>query len=833
LSRPPDIPPLPVTAALPALREALARQPNAVLHAPPGAGKSTGVAPALLDAPWLGGRGIIMLEPRRLAARAVADHIATLLGERVGETVGYRMRMDTRVGPRTRIEIVTEGILTRRMQGDAGLENIGCVIFDEFHERSLQADLGLALVLDAQRHLRPDLRVLVMSATLDTAAVARLLGGAAVIGAEGLSHPVETRYLERPSEVSIDRQASAAILRALREEPGDVLVFLPGAGEIRRVAGALAEQALPADTRVLPLYGDLSHDEQDRAIRPAAAGERKVVLATNIAETSLTIEGVRVVIDGGLERRARFDPSSGMSRLGTVRISQASADQRRGRAGRLGPGVCYRLWTGARQRALAAQTPAEILEADLAPLALELAVWGADADALAWLDPPPAATLGQARDLLGELGALDRDGRITPHGREMAAIGAHPRLAHLLLRSRDAGVSTTGCALAALLTERDVLRGRERDADIRSRLELLQEKLPPGKGSAPLVQRAAKYFQRQLRVREGAGQIETAEAGWLLACAYPDRIGRWREPRSGRYQLTNGRGAFFAEPQALASSEFIVVAELDAGEREARIYLAAPLDRGEIERHFGTDIGEADRVWWDSREQAVLARRQRRLGELVLDDAPVRKPDSDAVATAMLAGIRELGLDALPWTRDLRTWQARVLLLRAANASPPEPWPDVSDAALLDSLEHWLSPWLAGASRRQHLAKLPLGDALRGLLTREQQRRLDELAPTHIGVPSGSRIAVDYLDGATPSLSVRLQEVFGLQDSPRLAGGHIPVLMKLLSPARRPVQVTQDLRSFWQKGYHEVRRELKGRYPKHYWPEDPHQAQPTRRVRPR
>ncbi len=806
-----------------------------MLHAPPGAGKSTGVPPALLEEDWLGGRRILMLEPRRLAARAVAARIAWMLGERVGETAGYRMRMDTRVGPRTRIEIVTEGVLTRQLQQDPALEGAGCVIFDEFHERSLQADLGLALTLDTQRHLRGDLRVLVMSATLDSAAVARLLGTDAVVSAPGLSHPVETRHLQRRSEDFIDRQATAAVLRALAEQSGDLLVFLPGAGEIRRVERALAGCALPAGTRVFPLYGDLPQDAQERAIQPAARGERKIVLATNIAETSLTIEGVRVVIDSGLERRSRFDSGSGMSRLETVRISRASADQRRGRAGRLGPGVCYRLWTEAAERALAPHTPAEITEADLAPLALELAAWGAPADSLAWLDPPPAAALARARELLRTLGAIADDGRITEHGRAMERLGAHPRLAHLLLRSREAGAAATGCALAALLGERDLLRGPGRDADIRSRLELLAagDAADGDSASARLVRRAAQLFRRQLGLPGGAGRIEPDEAGWLLACAYPERIGRARAPNSGRYQLTSGRGAAFGEPQALASAEFLVAAELDAGEREARIFLAAPLTLAGIEEHFAADIRAEDSVWWDSREQAVLARRQRRLGALVLAEESLRSPDVGAVLAAMLAGVRELGIDALPWTKELRTWQARVLLLRRADPDPAAPWPDVSDAALLASLETWLAPWLDGISRREHLARVRLAEALRAHLSYRQQRRLDELAPTHLSVPSGSRVTLDYLDGDTPSLAVRLQELFGLQDTPRIAAGRVAVMMKLLSPARRPVQVTQDLKSFWDKGYHEVKKELKGRYPKHYWPDDPYQAQPTRRVRPR
>jgi len=819
---------LPVLAAMPALRAALAAPGVAVLQAPPGAGKSTAVPLELLDEPWLAGQRLLMLEPRRLAARAVATRMATMLGEQVGDTVGYRTRLDSRVGRRTRIEVVTEGILNRRLHGDPGLENIGCILFDEFHERSLQADLGLTLTLDCREHLRPDLRLLVMSATLDATAVAGLLGDAPVVTASGLSHPVETRWLERPAGDRIEPAVVAAIVSALRDEPGDILVFLPGAAEIRRVATALALRELPRGTAVLPLYGDLDQDAQDRAISPARPGERKVVLSTNIAETSLTIEGVRIVIDSGLERRACFDPGSGMSRLETRSIPVASADQRRGRAGRLGPGLCLRLWTEAQQRTFAAHGEPEIAVADLAPLALELAGWGADAVSLAWLDPPPAATLAQARDLLGSLGAIDRSGRITAHGREMAALGAHPRLAHLLIRGREAGLARTGCAIAALLTERDILRGSGRDADLRSRLDLLAH--DGSRDGTGRVKRAAALYARALGTGSGTGAIDSDAAGWLLACAYPDRVGRAREQKSGRYLLASGRGARFAEPQALAASEFIVVADLDAGEREARIFLAAPIAPDDIEQHFASDIEAVEQVGWDEREQAVTARRQRRLGALLLEDKPLPRPPPSSLAAAMLAGLRSMGIAALPWTPELRQWQARVRLL--ARHDEREEWPDASDAALMASLEDWLLPFLDGITRRDHLARLPLADALRALLGYSLQRRLDELAPTHVVVPSGSKIAIDYLDGDTPSLAVRLQEVFGLADTPRLAGGRVAVTMKLLSPARRPVQVTQDLRSFWERGYHEVRKELKGRYPKHYWPEDPHQAQPTRRVRP-
>ncbi len=832
--------PLPIAAALPGLRAALASGRRAVLEAPPGAGKSTGVPLALLDADWLAGRRILMLEPRRLAARAVAARMASQLGESPGGTVGYRMRLDTRVGPRTRVEVVTEGVLTRQLQRDPALDGVGLVIFDEFHERSLQADTGLAFVLDAQRHLAPDLRILVMSATLDGAALARLLDGAPVISAPGLSYPVETRHLERATTEYLDRQAAAAVRRALHDDVGDILVFLPGAGEIRRVERALADPGQGVNVR--PLYGDLSREAQDLAIQPAPDGQRKVVLATNIAETSLTIEGIRVVIDGGLERRARFDPRSGMSRLETGRISQASADQRRGRAGRLAPGICYRLWTEAEHRALLPFTPPEIASADLAGLALELACWGArDANALTWLTPPPPGALAQARELLQALGALDAAGTVTPHGRELLGVAAHPRLAHLLLGAKAAGVGGTGCALAAVLGERDLLRGRPgaRDSDVRTRLDVLArdpevaEREDVDRMSLRQVRRSADTYARQLGLAGSALSIDTGDTGWLLALAWPDRIARAREPGSGRYLLSNGRGAYFAEPQSLARSEYLVIPELEGSDKEARIHLAAPLTAGELEEHLADRVITSAAVRWDSRERAVTARRQRRLGALVLADEPLRDADATRVTAAMLAGIRELGLAALPWTPELRQWQARVLLCRHAEPDARESWPDVSDTALLDALEAWLAPWLQGVTRAAHLARIDLAGALHGLLDWPRQRRLDELAPTHLTVPSGSRIAIDYLDGPVPSLSVRLQEVFGLTATPCVAGGRVPVLLKLLSPARRPVQVTADLESFWNTAYHEVRKELKGRYPRHYWPEDPRQAEPTKRVKPR
>jgi ATP-dependent helicase HrpB len=579
-------------------------------------------------------------------------------------------------------------------------------------------------------------------------------------------------------------------------------------------------------------------------LRPDPAGRRKVIVATNIAETSLTIDGVRIVVDAGLERRSRFDPATGMNRLETVRISRSSADQRRGRAGRTAPGVCYRLWSESAHAGLLPQTPPEILESDLAPLALELACWGADdAATLAWLDPPPAAALAQARELLAELEALDARGRVTPLGREMAALGVHPRLAHMVLRAQALGLGELGCAIAALLSERDPLRGAAgpADPDLRSRLDALHGRpLPPGesadRGTLQRIERVARQLERQLARRrptpvapDAAPPAESDAAGLLLAFAYPDRIGRARG-EGGRYLLSGGRGAALPGPSALARAEYLVVAALDAGEREARIQLAAPVALPLLLRHFGALVEETTRVEWDPRAEAVAARRLRRLGQLVIEDEPLRDAGERATG-AMLAGVRTLGLRCLPWTRELEQWRARVAFARAHDPRGPAAWPDLADAALLDGLESWLAPWLAGVTRREQLARVDLRAALHALLGRDAQRRLDALAPTHLAVPSGSRIAIDYA-GGVPTLAVRLQEVFGLAESPRVAEGRVPVTMELLSPARRPVQVTRDLQSFWSRGYHEVRRELKGRYPKHYWPEDPREAVATRRVRP-
>jgi ATP-dependent helicase HrpB len=846
------LPPLPIVDVLPELRSALRAHASAVLEAPPGAGKSTVVPLALLDEPWLAGKRIVMLQPRRIATRAVATRMAQIAGGEPGGLVGYRTRMETKVGAATRIEVVTEGILARMLQADAALEGVGCVVFDEFHERNLQSDLGLALTLDVQRHLRDDLRLLVMSATLDGESLARLLRDAPIVRSTGRMFDVATHYSAgAPSQAGrhpepIERRAAALALRALDAHPGDALVFLPGAAEIRRAVEAIQAGACGKRLQVLPLFGDLGSAEQDAALRPAPAGSRKVVVATNIAETSLTIEGVRIVVDAGLERRQRFDPNTGMDRLETVRICRASADQRRGRAGRTAPGVCYRLWTEAQQLALVPQAAAEILEADLAPLALELACWGATEPAsLAWLDPPPTATFAQARSLLERLEAVDSGGAVTANGRRMARLGVHPRLAHMILRAEPLGLGAVACEIAALLAERDPLRplGGTRDPDLRHRVDVLHgAAAPPGlavDGAAlQRVRRSAQLIDRQAR-RDASGAVRSSPSleldmavGLLLAFAYPDRIGQSRGAVGGRYLFSGGRGAALPGPSALARSEFIVAADLDAGEREARIYLAAPLERRLLEQHLGHLMTTEDEVTWDVRTSAVVAHRVRRLDALVLADEPLRNVPAEKTRAALVAGIRALGLGSLPWSRELEQWRERVALVRAhLGAAQASGWPDVSDAALLASLEEWLAPWLDGITRRDHLARVDLRGALHGLLDWNRQRQLDELAPTHLTVPSGSRIAIDY-SGGTPKLSVRLQEVFGLMESPRVAGGSVPVTMELLSPARRPVQVTQDLASFWARTYPDVKKELKGRYPKHSWPDDPYAATPTRKVRP-
>jgi ATP-dependent helicase HrpB len=819
-----------------------------VLQAPTGAGKSTIVPLALLDEAFLAGRKILMLEPRRLATRAVAARMAALRGESIGQTIGYRMRLDTRVSRATRIEVVTEGVLTRLLQEDPALEGVGCVIFDEFHERSVQADLGLALCLDARRQLGGTFRLLVMSATLEGERVAQLLGDAAMVQVPGRAFPVSVQYLGRglpllPGGIDAGRDAqrlaqaiARAAQRALDETPGDVLAFLPGVGEIRRTEAALAA-ALPAGVRVLSLFGQMHAAAQDAVLAPSPAGTRKLVLATNIAETSLTIPGVTAVIDCGLARRSRFDPVTGMSRLDLERISRAASDQRSGRAGRVAPGVCYRLWGEGAQLSLAAVTTPEILEADLAPVALELARWGAsDATSLDWLDAPPAAMLQQAQGLLARLGALDERSRLTALGRDMSRLPVHPRLAAMLLAARALGAVPLAAQLAAVLSERDLLRtgAASSDPDLRSRLELLRGARGADgadRGALERIQRSASALAAALpRLPAAAAHAtHTSEpVGALLAIAFPDRIGQRREGAQGRYLLANGRGAAFAHAASLARAPYIVAAALDDRDREARIDLAAPLPREALEQLYAGHITTEESFGWDTREGAVLWRRTRRFEALVLEAQTRPAPEGPETVSAMLAGVCELGVAALPWDLDARTLQARMQFVRALARSDLPDWPASDDLALGATLDQWLPPWLTGITRREHLQRLPLSEALRARLDPGQRRALETLAPRELKVPSGSQIRIDYLDDNAPCVAVRLQEVFGLEATPRIGGGTVPLTFKLLSPAQRPVQITRDLAGFWRSSYAEVRRDMRGRYPKHAWPENPLAAAPTR-----
>jgi ATP-dependent helicase HrpB len=831
---------LPIDSVLPRVVEVLRHGTAAVITAPPGSGKTTRVPLALLGEPWLGGRRIIMLEPRRLAARAAAAYMARLLGESVGETVGYRIRMDSRVSSRTRIEVVTEGVLTRMLQSDPALDGVGLVIFDEFHERSLHADLGLALTLQSRALLRPDLRMLVMSATLDSHAVAALLADAPVVAGEGRIHPVTTLFASSRVDGAIEGAVAAAVVRATREHDGDVLVFLPGTAEIRRTAERL-QAALPPHTDVLPLYGDLPQDAQDRAIAPSAPGRRKIVLATSIAETSLTIEGVRVVVDSGLMRVPRFSPRTGMTRLVTSPVSKAAADQRRGRAGRVGPGTCYRLWTEADHAALLAHRPPEILEADLAPLALELAAWGIDDPAeLEWLDAPPAAAYAQARELLTELDALADDGRITRHGRRMADLALHPRLAHMLLRGHELGLGERAAQIAALLAERDVLRAHDgqTDPDLRVRLGLLDGGAPPhghtiDRGALHRVRTDARHWRQRLRQHTTAAADSVPDddtaAGLLLAFAYPDRIGQQRGAR-GRFLLRNGRGAAVDAAHNLAGEAFIVAAEVGGQGRDSRVFMGAPLELARIEEHFAPQLDSERSVNWEPGRGAVSATETTRLGALLLRQRPASDVSGEEVSDAVLAAVRVHGLGLLQWSRDAHELRERLAFLHAFD---PDAWPAVDDATLLDTLEEWLRPFLGGVRNADGLRNAALTEALLARVDWERRRMLESLAPTHVTVPSGSRVRIDYSDPEAPVLAVRLQEMFGLEDTPRVADGRVPLTLHLLSPAQRPVQVTRDLASFWKNAYFDVRRDLRGRYPKHYWPEDPLQAEPTRRAKPR
>lgn len=835
---------LPIDAALPSLLHALAEHDSVVLQAPPGAGKTTRVPLALLNEAWLSGQSILMLQPRRVAARAAAERMASELGEKVGETVGYRIRLESRVGPRTRIEVVTEGILSRRLQDDPSLEGVGLVIFDEFHLRSLDSDLALALCLNGREMFRDEqpLKFLVMSATLEGARLSSHLDDAPIVTSEGRLFPVDTMW-GQPYRLGdyIEPRVVRACLDAVQDQQGSILAFLPGQAEIRRVYQQLSDQLSERDDLLLcALHGELDLNAQRAAIEPAPPGKRKIVLATNIAETSLTIEGVRVVIDSGLERVPRFDPVSGMTRLATQRISQASAVQRAGRAGRLEPGVCYRLFSQTQHEQAAAYGAQEIHQADLASLALQLARWGVTPEQLRWLDVPPAAAYAQARELLDRLGALVADGRLSAHGRAMAEVPAHPRIAHLLLRGHALGLGPLACDVAALLGDRDVLPGG--GADLHSRLAMLEgsQRMPRhAQGAAQRIKQLARQYRSYQRgsVTEAVADPEHPRwLGCLLALAYPDRVAQQRRAGGGEYRLANGRAAMFTEPDALMKYPWLVIAELGSrqGQREERIYLATDLDPALFGDVLAEQVVVDDELDWNERAGALVAERQRRVGALVLSREPLKDLDMVARSRALLGLVRKKGLELLPWTPDLRQWQARVALLRDLDMAQQgqSKWPDLADAALLATLEQWLLPYLSNVSRLSHFGLLDLSSILRGSLPWPLPQELDELAPTHIKVPSGSLIKLDYSE-SQPVLAVRLQEMFGLADTPRIAGGKLPIKLHLLSPARRPVQVTQDLANFWRSTYLEVKKDLKGRYPKHWWPDDPMEAEPTARAKPR
>ncbi len=805
------------------LGRTLAASNTAVLVAPPGAGKTTRVPLALLDAPWLAGKKIIMLEPRRIAARASAERMARTLGERAGETIGYRVRFGSKISRATRIEVVTEGIFARQILDDPELPGVAAVLFDEFHERSLDADLGLALARDAQIGLREDLRILVMSATLDGARVGKLLGDAPLVASEGRAFPVETRYLGRKSDAPIERQMADAIATALRADPGSVLAFLPGAAEIRRTQNFLAERVHDASVEIVPLFGALDAAVQDRAIAPAPKGSRKVVLATSIAETSLTIEGVRIVVDSGLARVPRYEPDIGLTRLETVRASRAAVDQRRGRAGRTEPGICYRLWDEPQTASLAAYTQPEILSADLSSLVLDLAQWGVtDPAGLAFLDPPPAPAWKEARALLNELGALDADGRITMEGKSLRALALPPRLARMIVDANRFGAGEQAAAIAAIITERG-LGGDSVDLD--ARLDQFRRDRSPRATSARDL---ARRWAQQVAAAEKPGGSGELSTGIMLAFAFPDRVARNRG--NGSFVLANGRGAAVEQTSSLARAPYIAVGELTGTAASGRILLAAPIASGEIEHHFADQIDSTEEVAFDRNAMALRARRKRTLHAITLSEAPVALSPSAETARIFSAGLIAAGLDKLPWSKALKQWRDRVMFLRKAEG---DSWPDLSDTALVASVENWLVPALYDRISLKDFSPGDLSDAVMNLLPWELRVRLDREAPTHFEAPTGTMLAIDYEAEQGPTIAVRLQELFGLNTHPSIAKGKVPLVLELLSPAQRPVQVTRDLPGFWRGSYAAVRSDLRGRYPRHPWPEDPATALPTRRVKPR
>ena len=835
-------------SVLPAVRAALAADGgSAVLVAPPGTGKTTLVPLALLDEPWAAGGRILVLEPRRLATRAAARRMASLLGEDVGGIVGYRTRDERRVGPRSRIEVVTEGILTRRLQHDPELPGVA-VVFDEVHERNLQTDLGMAFALDAKRTIRPDLRILAMSATIDAGRLAALLsagsGGAAVpvIEAGGRPHPVDVRWFPKKPNERLEPAITTVIQTALRREEGDALVFLPGAGEITRVAQQLETAGLPAaGVDIRPLFGMLGAAEQDAALLPSPPGRRRVVLATDIAETSLTVEGVRIVVDSGLARAPRFDVRTGLTRLQTVSISKASAEQRAGRAGRIAPGVVYRLWSKGEHATRRSHNDPEILQVDLAGFALELAAWGTpDADSLAFLDPPPPRTLADGRELLAALAAVDGEAnsRITPLGRRMNDLPLHPRLARMVVVSADSGDKDDGilaCALAALLEERDVLRGRpdEVPTDLTLRLALIADPTTRHPSADGRAVGGARRRARELASRAGVdadrlgglGAVPPTDVGRVLSLAYPDRLAV-RRSQAGRFQLRTGTGVWVPKGDPLGEEAFLVVADLDGDRREARIRMAAPIDADDVSRRFGEEVEERTSIGWQRDRDELVERVERRLGGMVLDEITRKPPAGEEVTALLLERVRANGLRALPWDDGSRSLRARVSFLHRVDGAP---WPDWSDDALLASLDEWLAPFLlfADRPRRSRTARSVGGPEGAARSRRAGVARF--VAPTHVTVPSGRRVRLEYEDvDDAPILAVAVQEMFGSTTTPTI-GRSTPVVLHLLSPAGRPVQITRDLAGFWSGSWSDVRKDMAGRYPKHPWPVDPATATPPRR----
>ena len=831
--------PLPIDAVLDDLARTLQRRHAAVLVAPPGAGKTTRVPLALLDEPWAKGKKIIVLEPRRIAARASAERMAQTLGERAGDTVGYRVRFGSKVSRATRIEVVTEGIFSRQILDDPELNGVAAVLFDEFHERSLDADLGLALARDAQTGLREDLRILVMSATLDGARIARLLDDAPVVASEGRAFPVETRYLGRKVDAPLERQMADAIATALRADPGSVLAFLPGAAEIRRTQNFLEERIHDNAIEIVPLFGALDASVQDRAIAPAPKGSRKVVLATSIAETSLTIEGVRIVVDSGMARVPRYEPDIGLTRLETVRASRAAVDQRRGRAGRTEPGICYRLWDEPQTASLAAYTQPEILSADLSSLVLDLAQWGvSDPSGLAFLDSPPAPAWKEAKGLLTELGALDADGRITSEGNSLRALALPPRLARMIVDSARLGAGREAAEIAAILTERG-LGGDSVDLDVRLD-QFRRDRSQRASSARSLAQRWAKQVASSERVLsspspQGGGERRDAHSpdeelstGVMLAFAFPDRVAKNRG--NGSFVLANGRGAGVEQTSPLARAPYIAVGELTGTAASGRILLAAPITQEEIEQRFADQIESTEEISFDRGAMGLRARRKRTLHAITLAEAPMTLSPSAGTARILADGLSAAGLDKLPWSKALKQWRDRVMFLRKAEG---ENWPDLSDDALADQRGAWLVPALYDKISLKEFSAGDLSDALMSLLPWELRARLDREAPTHFEAPTGTQLAIDYEAEQGPTIAVRLQELFGLNTHPSIARGKVPLVLELLSPAQRPVQVTRDLPGFWRGSYAAVRTDLRGRYPRHPWPDDPANAMPTRRVKPR